>query len=300
MFKVRIFYGIKRMRSILFLFSYSFFLLPYSLYACDVRGQEQNAPVLCGVAKQGGLLYGELSQDAENWNVYSGDEKISMNGIFVIGLGRDHPDTLRLRFCKTEKRMLRRDRDSCSVYTYRIAQRKYEEQRITVSRMFEELSPENQRRVDSEAALVRARRKETADFDATEFMGMELSDILRAHRISGVFGTRRIVNGNPRSPHNGVDIAAPRGTKVAAVADGIVIVAEDMFLSGKTVIVSHGHGVTTSYLHLDSISVGAGDTVRRGGAVGRVGSTGRSTGPHLHLGAHWRNVAIDPKLVVLF
>ena len=263
--------------------------------ACDVRGIEPNAPVLCGIAKQGGILYGELSTG--HWNVYNGDEKISMNGIFVVGLGRDHSENLSLRFCK---RITGRMKYTCDNYNYKIIQRTYEEQRITVSREFDELSPQVLRRVNSENANVQAVRAAAAKFDTTAFMDMTLSDNLRGHRISGVFGTRRIVNGQPRRPHLGVDIAAPRGTDVASVADGIVVIVADMFFNGKTVFVSHGHGITTSYMHLDRIDVNVGDTVMRGDVIGRVGSTGRSTGPHLHLGAYWRNIAIDPKLVVSF
>jgi hypothetical protein len=275
----------------------SWLLIPGSLYACDVRGLEEGAPVLCGVAKQGGLLYGELSPE---WNVYNGDEKISMNGIFVIGLGRDHPENLQLRFCKTAKRSLLRGGDQCSIYTYNIKSRTYKEQNITVSRRFDELSAEVQRRIESENTLIRMERAASSGFDATEFMNMRLPDNMRNYRISGVFGTRRIVNGQPRRPHLGVDIAAPRGTKVKSVADGQVIITADMFFNGKTVFISHGHGITTAYMHLESIDVQAGDVVMQGDVIGRVGSTGRSTGPHLHLGAYWRNIAIDPQLGVRF
>ncbi|MCL1785675.1 MAG: M23 family metallopeptidase [Alphaproteobacteria bacterium] len=263
---------------------------------CDIRGVEKDAPVLCGVAAQGGFLYGELD---ENWNVYGGDEKISMNGIFVMGLDRDMPEFLQMRFCKSSGRALF-GKDSCEVFTYKIKQRTYGEQKITVAKEFDELSPKDQKRADAESAMVQKARARAINLDATGFLDMELPDNLKPQRISGVFGTGRIVNGNPRRPHYGVDIASPRGTKVGAVADGIVIVASDMFYSGNTVIVSHGHGITTSYLHMDGMNVKAGDVVTRGDKVGVVGSTGRSTGPHLHLGAHWRNVAIDPQLVISF
>ncbi|MCL2737376.1 MAG: M23 family metallopeptidase [Alphaproteobacteria bacterium] len=271
---------------------YALCLMPCALYAnCGVRGVEASAPVLCGIARQGGMLYGELD---DNWNVYSGDEKISMNGIFIIGLDRDHPENLQLRFCKPARRRA----GDCSVYTYRIEQRTYQEQRITVSRVFDELAADVLRRIESENALVRRNRAEAANLDATGFMDMRLPDNMMGHRISAVFGSRRIVNNYPRRPHLGVDIAAPRGTKVKPVADGVVIIAADMFFNGKTIFISHGHGIVSAYMHMDSKDVRVGDTVRRGDVIGTVGSTGRSTGPHLHLGVYWRNVAIDPKLVV--
>ena len=114
-------------------------------------------------------------------------------------------------------------------------------------------------------------------------------------RISTRFGTRRILNGKPRSPHNGIDIASPKGTPVAASNRGEVVFAAKLFLSGNTVVIDHGWGLTTIYAHLDSISVRKHQLVDRGDVLGKVGATGRATGPHLHFGVSIRAAKVDPQ-----
>ena len=118
-------------------------------------------------------------------------------------------------------------------------------------------------------------------------------------RISGVFGSQRILNGKPRRPHNGIDIAAPQGTPVVAMAEGRVAMAKsDMFLTGKTVMIDHGHGLNSIYIHMDQITIKSGDLVSRGQQIGTVGMTGRATGPHLHWGVSLFNTKLDPALLV--
>src|SRR5690606_31406699 len=101
--------------------------------------------------------------------------------------------------------------------------------------------------------------------------------------ISGVFGSQRILNGSPRAFHAGLDIAAPSGTPIKAAADGVVSLADpDMVLSGQTVMINHGYGLQTSYIHMSRIDVQDGQAVKRGDVIGAIGMTGRATGPHLH------------------
>lgn len=117
--------------------------------------------------------------------------------------------------------------------------------------------------------------------------------------ISGVYGSQRILNGNPRNPHNGVDIAAPKGSVIKSPANGIVaLVHQDMFYTGKTMMINHGLGLSTVYAHMDSISVREGEVVKKGTPIGTVGATGRVTGPHLHWGMTWKSTHLDPQLVV--
>jgi biotin carboxyl carrier protein len=117
-------------------------------------------------------------------------------------------------------------------------------------------------------------------------------------RISGRFGRARVYNGKPGSPHSGMDIAAPSGTPVKAPAAGIVTFADpDLYLTGGTLVIDHGHGISSNFLHLSRIDVRVGDRVEQGQVVAAVGSTGRSTGPHLHWGMNWFDVRIDPQLV---
>ena len=117
-------------------------------------------------------------------------------------------------------------------------------------------------------------------------------------RISGRFGNHRVYNGTPGAPHSGMDIAAANGTPVAAPASGVVSFADDLYLTGGTVVLDHGHGISSNFLHLSRMDVAPGDTVRQGEVIGAVGATGRATGPHLHWGMNWFDVRIDPLLVL--
>ena len=118
-------------------------------------------------------------------------------------------------------------------------------------------------------------------------------------RISGVFGSQRVLNGEPRSPHSGLDIAAPRGTPALSPADGIArLVVEDTFLMGNVLMIDHGLGVSSIFIHLDSVEVQEGDLVRQGDIVARVGQTGRATGPHLHWGVSVGSTPVDPLRLV--
>jgi murein DD-endopeptidase MepM/ murein hydrolase activator NlpD len=118
-------------------------------------------------------------------------------------------------------------------------------------------------------------------------------------RVSGVFGSQRILNGQPRRPHYGVDVAMPTGTPVVAPADGVVSLAHaDMYFTGGTVILDHGHGVGSLYAHLSAVDVAEGARLRKGERLGAVGATGRATGPHLHWGMTWYALNVDPALVV--
>ncbi|MCL4410107.1 MAG: M23 family metallopeptidase [Gammaproteobacteria bacterium] len=118
-------------------------------------------------------------------------------------------------------------------------------------------------------------------------------------RISGVYGSQRILNGEPRAPHWGIDIAAPTGTPVYAPAAGVVRLAEpDLVLSGGTIIVDHGHDIFSSFLHLHAIHVAVGDEIAPGDLIGEIGATGRATGPHLDWRMNWGSTRIDPQLLL--
>jgi len=117
-------------------------------------------------------------------------------------------------------------------------------------------------------------------------------------RISGEYGSQRVLNGVPRSPHMGLDIAARTGTPVLAPAAGTVsFAASDLYLTGGTLLIDHGHGLSSSYLHLSAVEVETGERVERGQRIGAVGATGRASGPHLHWGVNWFEVRLDPALL---
>ncbi|MFS8137363.1 MAG: M23 family metallopeptidase [Thermomonas sp.] len=118
-------------------------------------------------------------------------------------------------------------------------------------------------------------------------------------RISGRFGNQRIYNGTPKSPHSGMDIAVPTGTPVKAPADGVITFADPgLYLTGGTVVLDHGHGISSNFLHLSRIDVKVGDSIKQGDVIAASGATGRVTGPHLHWGMNWFDTRIDPLLVL--
>lgn len=117
-------------------------------------------------------------------------------------------------------------------------------------------------------------------------------------RLSSPFGLRRFFNGEERNPHSGLDLASPQGTPVKAPADGVVSLVGDYFFNGKTVFVDHGQGFITMYCHLSAIDVQPGDSIKRGEVLGRVGATGRATGPHLHWNVSLNNARVDPAIFI--
>ncbi|MCB4822365.1 M23 family metallopeptidase [Roseicella aerolata] len=117
-------------------------------------------------------------------------------------------------------------------------------------------------------------------------------------RVSGVFGSQRILNGEPRQPHYGFDIAAPTGTPIFAAAAGMVTLAGDFFFFGRIIVLDHGHGVNTLYAHCASVEVAEGQRVPAGQRIGAIGATGRVTGPHLHFGLSWYATWLDPQPVL--
>lgn len=158
-----------------------------------------------------------------------------------------------------------------------------------------EPDPATAARIASEAARVAEAR--TRNDARVDFLGPWQQPA--QGRISGVYGSQRIRNGVPGSPHLGLDIAAPTGTPVAAAAAGVVSLAvTDMVLSGHTVLIDHGHGISSVYIHLSRIDVAAGQRVQAGEIIGAIGATGRASGPHLHWGLNWFERKLDPALLL--
>lgn len=155
--------------------------------------------------------------------------------------------------------------------------------------------PEIAHRIAQEQARVSAARER--DGDETGF-AQRFQWPLQG-RISGRFGNQRIYGDTPGAPHSGMDIAAPAGTPVQAPASGVVtFAAPDLYLTGGTVLLDHGHGISSNFLHLSRIDVQVGEVVRQGQVIGAVGASGRATGPHLHWGMNWFDTRIDPLLVL--
>jgi murein DD-endopeptidase MepM/ murein hydrolase activator NlpD len=174
--------------------------------------------------------------------------------------------------------------------------RRFAVQRIDgVDQKYVEPPPEVMKRLEEEYLMVRKAREAMSaqPFWRTGFIWPAVG------RISGVYGSQRIINGKPLRPHFGVDVAALPGTRVRAAAAGTVSLAHgDLYFSGKTVIVDHGLGVSTLYIHMQDLNVATGDRVTQGQVIGTIGTTGRSTGPHLHWGLNLGQEYLDPATVV--
>ena len=169
--------------------------------------------------------------------------------------------------------------------------RSFPVQRLTLPTSMVDLSPANESRAEAEATRLRA----LYDTISSErlWRGRFTKPIASDVKSEG-FGFRRVINGKPRSPHSGVDFAAPAGTPVVASNRGRVALVADHFFGGRLVALDHGEGLYTLYMHLERVDVGEGNVVERGAIIGGVGSTGRATGPHLHCAAKLRRARIDP------
>ena len=205
--------------------------------------------------------------------------KVSPDGRFIIGFARDAAPTARL-VVNGETRELQ------------IAQREWDIQRLNglppamVSPNAQQLA-----RIQAEQKRINAARASDAEMP---YFAEPFAWPARA-RISGVYGSQRILNGEPRAPHLGLDIASPTGTPCTAMGGGRVALAENLYFTGNTIILQHGHGLTSLYAHLSEMDVAEGTMVRQGQRIGATGATGRVTGPHLHLGVSWFSTALDPR-----
>lgn len=172
----------------------------------------------------------------------------------------------------------------------RVRQGRFSTSFIEVPRSMAEFDAKKLARIRHDQALLRAAaRRPVARSFSFRFAFRPVEGV-----VSTPFGARRFVNGRPRAPHSGIDIAAPRGTPVRLPADGVVLLAAPMYLSGNTVVVGHGEGVVEIFAHLERVAVHAGERLHRGASVGTVGATGRATGPHLHWGVRFRGARVTP------
>jgi murein DD-endopeptidase MepM/ murein hydrolase activator NlpD len=212
--------------------------------------------------------------------------RVGKDGAFAFGIGRDARGTLRVRLhCPDQAPRERR---------VVVTPRHWRVERVNgVPPRTVTPPPAVLARIGREHALVRHTR--TRD-DAREDFQQGFRWPVHG-RISGRFGSQRIYNGTPRAPHSGVDIAVPTGTPVHAPAAGVVTLARDLYLSGNTVIIDHGFGLSSVLLHMSKLDVRPGQHVRQGQVVGLSGMTGRATGPHVHWGMNWFGVRMDPRLV---
>ncbi len=252
-----------------------------------VSAQEPGLIQLKGDFVQGGLLFG--SAPAGSKVVWGGREvRLTPEGTYVIGLGRDNRSPVILRVETADGKSQQQ--------VFDIASREYRKQEITgISKKIMSPSEEDLKRIRSENALIGEARR--VDSDRTDFLTPFQWPLTGP--ITGVFGSQRVYNGRPSRPHFGVDIAAPTGTPARAPIGGVVTLAhDDMFYSGGTLMIDHGYGLNSSFLHLSRILVEVGERVEQGQVVAEVGATGRVTGAHLDWRMNWYDQRIDPQLLV--
>ncbi len=253
----------------------------------EETGDEPLLKSLDGEVAPGALLVGKTRPEAIV-RLDGRRLRVTPDGYFVFGFGRDAEGLVGLSLEAGERR---------ASHVFRLRERDWPVQEI-------EGVPE--RTVEPpEGQTLKRIRQETAAVQAARARGSDLKHFLNSFRwplhgrITGVYGSQRIYNGEPGRPHYGVDIARPTGTPVKSPNAGEVVLAHpNMFYSGGTLIIDHGYGVTSTFIHLKDLKVEKGDQVRKGQIVATVGSSGRATGPHLDWRINWYQTRIDPQTLV--
>jgi murein DD-endopeptidase MepM/ murein hydrolase activator NlpD len=213
--------------------------------------------------------------------------KVSEDGFFVFGIDRDRKFDLTITKIQngTKEKIIKK-----------VLKRKYNIQRIDGLEESKVTPPESvYNRIKEENKKIGKARAINSDliFFKNQFI-MPVDGI-----ISGVYGSQRILNGKPKWPHYGIDIAAKKGTMIKSSGSGVVTMAEDdLYYTGGTIIMDHGHGISTIYSHLENVMVSVGDKINQGDVIGTVGSTGRSTGPHLDFRLNWFQTRLDPMTII--
>ena len=252
--------------------------LSFSSYSVELKGN----------LTQGGLVVGTL-EDASNVSFNGEPLKITKAGQFVFGFGRDANLTHNLTWVDKHGKAQQQQ--------ITITKRDYDIDKITgVAKKYVSPPKEVSQRITRDAVAVKKARK--VDSDLVYFLDPVYKPA--QGRISGVYGSQRYFNGKPRRPHFGLDIANKTGSPVYAPVSGSVVFADnDLYYSGGTLILDHGHGVTSTYIHLSKLDVKVGQMVTRGDKVAEIGATGRVTGPHLDWRFNWKNERLDPALMML-
>lgn len=240
---------------------------------------------LCGVLRQGEILRADAGAEAQAVTLNGRQIPLAENGGFLLVLGRDEAEKIKITV--TDKN------NGVANYILPVAKNKWDIQSIK--------GVEQRKVTPAKEDNAEILREQTDVRRALTTLNMQNQswkngfDIPLKGTISGNFGNQRIFNGIPKNPHSGTDIAAPEGTPVKAAGDGYVVLnGSNYFYGGNMVIIDHGEGLQTIYMHLKKSAVKEGEYIKKGQVVGYVGKTGRATGPHLHWGASLNNVRFRP------
>lgn len=260
-----------------------------ALFPISVCVHRADAASTCGLdlptpVTQGSLVIAHVAPECKA-KFGEHELRVGPGGEIVFGLGRDASSPQHLTLTDAAGK-------SHDV-AFAVTKRRYDTERVDgVPPATVEPPPEIAARIAREQAAVAAAR--VRDDDRLDYLARFEWPV--RGRISGHWGNQRILNGKPKDPHPGFDIAAPAGTPVKAPAPGIVIfAAPDLYLTGGTLVVDHGHGVSSTFIHLSRLDAKVGDRVEQGQAIAAVGATGRATGPHLHWGMNWFETRVDPE-----
>ena len=232
---------------------------------------------------QGSFILGKTNSSAKV-TIDNTKVKVSKNGYFAFGIGRDRKNDVVITINK-------------EIIVKKVFKRKYKIQRIDGLEEKKVTPPEEvYERIKRENKWIGEAR--AVNSNLTFFKNKFINPLENAI-ITGVYGSQRILNGKPKWPHYGIDFAAKEGTKIKAMLDGVVTLAEpDLFYTGGTLIFDHGHGISTLYMHMKTLMVKKGQKVKQGDVIGTVGSTGRSTGAHLDVRLNWFQTRLDPATVL--
>ena len=247
-----------------------------NVFAVEFKGKFLQGHFIIGITDPGSKII-----------VDKKEVRVSEEGFFVFGIDRDRKFDVTITKITNEKK---------EKIIKTVLKRKYNIQRIDGLEESKVTPPESvYKRIKKENNAIGEARAINSDLNyfKNKFI-MPVEGI-----ITGVYGSQRILNGKPKWPHYGIDIAADQGTHIKSSANGIVTMAEDdLYYTGGTIIMDHGHGISTIYSHLESVLVSVGDKINQGDIIGTVGSTGRSTGPHLDFRINWFQTRLDPMSVL--
>ena len=260
----------KIMKKIFFIL---FFLTFNQVFAVEFKGKFIQGHFIIGKTKSNGKIL-----------IDKKEVKVSKDGYFAFGIGKDRKSNVIIT--EDNKKIIKK-----------IQERKYKIQRIDGLPKKKVTPPEEfYVRIKKENKLIVDAREINSDlsFFREKFI-LPVDDAI----VTGVYGSQRILNGIPKWPHYGLDFAQKKGTPIKAMNNGIAtLVEQDLFYTGATLIFDHGHGISTLYMHMDKIFVNKGDHVKKGDIIGTVGSSGRSTGPHLDVRLNWFGTRLDPATIL--